>query len=152
EAMTLRTISLLHRARGEYREAAELAAQSLTLFEESGDELLAAYGARALAKAWLRLGRCADARGPLLEGLEVCRRRGDRWGEAIALRTRGERHVVGGKLTEAEDRLNAAMRVWQTLDLPLAQARTLRDLSRLQQRRGDLAGGRRLTDEARKIF
>jgi DNA-binding SARP family transcriptional activator/tetratricopeptide (TPR) repeat protein len=152
EAMTLRTISLLHRARGEYEQAADLAARSLTLFEEFGDELLAAYGARALAKARLRLGRCADARGPLLDGLEVCQRHGDRWGEAITLRTLGELCLVEGNLVEAEERLLAAVQRWQALDLPLARARTLRDLARLHRRRGEAALAQRLTREAREVF
>ena len=46
----------------------------------------------------------------------------------------------------------AAARIWQALDLPLARARTLRDLSRLHQRRGQAAAVQRLTREAREIF
>ena len=71
--------AVLHRARDEHERAADLAAQALAIFEELGDELLAAYSARALAKARLRLGRFEQARPPLVDGLEVCRRRGDRW-------------------------------------------------------------------------
>ena len=152
EGMTLRTISLLHRARDEHERAADLAAQALAIFEELGDELLAAYSARALAKARLRLGRFAQARPALTDGLEVCRRRGDRWGEGITLRTLGELELAEGRLAEAEDELLAAQRIWQVLDLPLARARTLRDLSRLLGRRGDAAGADRLTGEAREIF
>jgi hypothetical protein len=38
------------------------------------------------------------------------------------------------------------------LDLPLSEARTLRDLSTLVRRRGDAAGADRLAEEARAIF
>jgi len=152
EAMTLRTIGLLHRARGEYASCARLAAEALAIFRELGDELLAAYSARALAKAWLRLGRFAQARPLLLDGREVCRRQSDRWGEAITTRTLGELDLAEGRLVDAERELRVAARTWEALDLPLARARTLRDLARLHRRRDEQEQARRLTAEARDIF
>jgi hypothetical protein len=40
-------------------------------------------------------------------------------------------------LAEAEAQLAAAIRLWDALDLPLARARTLRDLARVRRAAGD---------------
>jgi hypothetical protein len=56
EAMTLRTIGLVHRAESAYERAADFCAQARAIFHDIGDQLLEAYSVRALAKAQFRSG------------------------------------------------------------------------------------------------
>jgi DNA-binding SARP family transcriptional activator/tetratricopeptide (TPR) repeat protein len=136
EAMTLRTIGLVHRAEGDYAAALERSSEALAIFREIGDELLEAYSLRSMAKALIRLGRPAEALAPLGEVLRQCRAAGDRYGEGLTLRTLGELHLAEGRLAEADTELAAANRLWDVLDLPLARARTLRDLARVRRAAG----------------
>jgi tetratricopeptide (TPR) repeat protein len=152
EAITLRTMGLLHRAMGEYERARDLSAQSRDIFHELGDELLAAYATRSMVKAQLRLGVAADGVALLEEALAICRERGDRWGEAMTLRTLGDLHLGEGRLAEADRYLAGSLRLWQALDLPLGRARTLRDLARLAQAAGDPQTARARLGEALETF
>ncbi len=152
EAMTLRTIGLLHRALGEYQRSYQLCVQARAIFADLGDELMTGYADRSVAKALTRLGRHGDADEPVRQALRTCRERGDRWGEAMTLRTLGELRLAEGRTAEAASALGAALRLWQVLDLPLGRARTLRDLARLARGQGDDETARRRYAEAVEVF
>ncbi|MET0237983.1 MAG: NB-ARC domain-containing protein [Kibdelosporangium sp.] len=128
-ALALRGLSLCHRAVDDYAVAADLAAQSSSLLEKIGDELGTAYARQSWAKASLRLGRHAEAITTLGACLYTCTRRHDRFGVALMTRTLGEAYLAAGDLVAARETLGAAMDLWTELDLPLWQARTLRDLA-----------------------
>ncbi|CAM3800998.1 tetratricopeptide repeat protein [Kibdelosporangium persicum] len=128
-ALSLRGLSLCHRAVGEYAAAADLAAQAVTILDELGDDLGAAYARQSWAKAALRIGKHAEAAKTLAEALETCTRRQDRFGVALITRTLGELHLASGDPAAARQTLSSALDLWAALDLPLWQARTLRDLA-----------------------
>jgi tetratricopeptide (TPR) repeat protein len=127
--LALRGLSLCHRAIDDYAVAAELAAQAAAMLDEIGDELGTAYARQSWAKASLRLGRPSEAITVLGACLYTCTRRHDRFGVALMTRTLGEVHLATGDLVAAQETLGAALDLWTELDLPLWQARTLRDLA-----------------------
>jgi tetratricopeptide (TPR) repeat protein len=128
-ALALRGLSLCHRAVDDYAAAAELAAQAAAMLDEIGDELGTAYARQSWAKASLRLGRHSEAIAVLGTCLYTCTRRHDRFGVALMTRTLGEVHLATGDFVAAKETLGAALDLWTELDLPLWQARTLRDLA-----------------------
>jgi DNA-binding SARP family transcriptional activator len=152
EGLTLRTMSLYHRARGELDRAENTAEQALAIFQDLGDQLMTAYAARALAKTHIRAGRHAEAHAPLENALITARVLKDRWGEACTLRTLGELHLAEGRLYRAQECLAEALRQWDTLNIPLFRARTLRDLAELHHHLGDEASGHAARAEAIEIF
>jgi hypothetical protein len=128
-ALALRGLSLCHRAVDEYAEAADLAAQAVAILDRIGDEHGGAYARQAWAKASIRMGHHAEAAETVVACLHTCTRRHDRFGMALMTRTLGEVHVAVGDLAAARESLNAALSLWVELELPLWQARTLRDLA-----------------------
>ncbi|MFI1359515.1 AfsR/SARP family transcriptional regulator [Streptomyces sp. NPDC020898] len=152
EALALRTYGMLHRARGDYEAADELLCRSLTMLREFGDDLMSAYAAQARAKARLRLGRTREAAADLAGLLDVCRRYGDRYGEALVHRTLGECALAAHELTDAETHLSASVALWGALDLPLPRARALRSLAALRDALGDEREAAALRAEAVGVF
>ncbi|WP_066370013.1 AfsR/SARP family transcriptional regulator [Herbidospora mongoliensis] len=152
EALTLRTMSLHHRATGDHEQAVETAEAARVIFARLGDPLLEAYSVRARAKAELRLGRIAVALPALEEALSVCQAMGDRWGLAAALRTLGELHLAAGRLDDAEACLTTALQVWDELEVLVWRARTERDLALLHEARGDHDAARAVRNRALKVF
>jgi tetratricopeptide (TPR) repeat protein len=128
-ALALRGLSLCHRAVDDYAAATELAAQAAAMLDEIGDELGTAYARQSWAKASLRLGQHSEAVNVLGKCLYTCTRRHDRFGIALMTRTLGEVHLATGDFVAAKETLGAALDLWTELDLPLWQARTLRDLA-----------------------
>ncbi|MEU6819283.1 BTAD domain-containing putative transcriptional regulator [Streptomyces atriruber] len=152
EALTLRSLSLVHRALGAYADAERLADRAVTLLTEIGDSLMAAYAVQARAKCRMRLGDSAAAAVELRGVLDTCRAHRDRFGEALALRTLGECELADGRIAAAERRLTRAAALWEVLDLPLARARTLRDLAAAREAAGERADALALRTEARDVF
>lgn len=113
---------------------------------------MSAYAAQARAKARLRLGRTVEAAADLAGLLDVCRRYGDRYGEALVLRTIGECALAAGELTDADTHLSASAALWGTLSLPLPRARTLRSLATLRAALGDEREAAALRAEAGGVF
>ncbi|GAA0375631.1 SARP family transcriptional regulator [Acrocarpospora corrugata] len=152
EALTLRSLSLVHRAMGELTPAEELAARSLAIFREVGDELFEAFGVQAWAKTRLRQGRFDGLEAQLENALAVSRRSADRFGAALSLRTLGELHLAMADYGRAESSFEESIRLWDELDLPLFRARTLRDVARLRDRRGEDAAAAEIREAALRIF
>ncbi|GAA0411297.1 SARP family transcriptional regulator [Acrocarpospora corrugata] len=152
EGVTLRTMSLWHRATGQYGPAIETAEAARVIFGRLGDKLMEAYSVRAWAKAQLRQGNTEQALAPLEGVLSVCQAMGDRWGLGVTLRTLGELHLAGGQLRDAAACLTAAMEVWEGMDAPLWRARTERDLALLHEARGEADIAAALRERATKVF
>ncbi|WP_285591255.1 AfsR/SARP family transcriptional regulator [Herbidospora sp. NBRC 101105] len=152
EGLTLRTMSLHHRATGAYDQAIEAAEAARGIFTRLGDPLMEAYSIRARAKAEIRLGRIDVALPALEQGLSLCQAMGDRWGLGVTLRTLGELHLASGQLDDADACLTASLQLWDELDVLLWRARTERDLARLHEARGDHEAAELALDRALKIF
>uniref|UniRef100_A0AAU2A1B7 Tetratricopeptide repeat protein n=1 Tax=Streptomyces sp. NBC_00093 TaxID=2975649 RepID=A0AAU2A1B7_9ACTN len=155
EALALRGIGLVHRADGDLALAEERCSQALIILRSTGDRLMTAYAAQALAKVRFRrcpVGAQASALRELRESLLVCRELGDGFGEALVLRTLGELHLSGGALEPAAACLEQALDRWTRLSLPLFRARTLRDLARLHELRGDGPAALAMRREALRTF
>ncbi|MFI6478537.1 BTAD domain-containing putative transcriptional regulator [Nonomuraea sp. NPDC050663] len=152
EGLTLRTMALHHRARGELDQALELCERALAIFHGQGDRLMAAYTLGALAKTRIRLGALVPARLELREVLAVTRALNDRWGEAWTLRTQGELALAEGDPLPARSRLEESLARWETVSAAVARARTLRDLSRAHRELGDAAAAAAAMAEALEVF
>jgi DNA-binding SARP family transcriptional activator/tetratricopeptide (TPR) repeat protein len=152
EAQTLRTIALERRARGDLVSARHLCATALAIFEKLGDELSVAYCLRTLAKVRFRQGQFDEPLAQLNDALDTCRKAGDRWGEGLTLRTLGELYLTAGRLDEAGHHLDAALRIWDALDIPLFRARTLSDIALMCEARGAAAAAALARAEAVEIF
>ncbi|MFF4521471.1 AfsR/SARP family transcriptional regulator [Streptomyces bluensis] len=152
EAMALRTLSLIHRSLGEYEAAARVAGQAREILSALGDPLMAAYSGRALAKAWLRMGRTREAESELHRALGVCRAHQDRFGEAMTVRTLGECALADGRFAEAARLLTASVAGWEEMGLRLPRARALRDLATAREALGDGTGAAALRAEAMAVF
>ena len=76
--MTLRTVALAYRARGDLDAAEEACVAALAIVEEIGDSLLIAYCLRTLAKVRLRRGERDWPATALGRALQTCRSSGDR--------------------------------------------------------------------------
>jgi DNA-binding SARP family transcriptional activator/tetratricopeptide (TPR) repeat protein len=152
EGLALRSLSLYHRARGEWAQAEELARAALAIFEQTEDRILVAYSERALAKALLRLGDSATALRLAEHALVVCRTLADAFGHACTLRVVGEIHLAEGRLYQAKDCLEDALRRWTDLHTELFRARTQHTLASVHTALGDAPTARRMTDEAMETF
>ncbi|HEX6352805.1 AfsR/SARP family transcriptional regulator [Actinophytocola sp.] len=152
EGLTLRSLSLYHRARDEWAQAEEFARAALAIFEQTEDRILVAYSERALAKALLRRGDSATAL-PLAEhALEVCRTLADAFGHACTLRVVGEIHLADGRLYQAKDCLEDSLRRWTDLHTELLRARTLHTLAKVHTALGDASTARQMTTVAMETF
>ncbi|GAA2989321.1 AfsR/SARP family transcriptional regulator [Actinokineospora diospyrosa] len=127
--LALRGLSLCHRAVGAADLAAELSEQAEAVLRAAGDQLGAAYATQSLAKARIRQGRTEGVAEALADCLTLCTSKGDRFGVALVTRTLGELALAEGELAAARSLLADALAKWTELDLPLWQARTLRDLA-----------------------
>ena len=129
EALALRGLSLCQRAAGQYEAAADRSREAHRILTDAGDVLGATYAAQSLAKASLRARRFDGLRASLEQCRAVCVRHQDRFGIALVTRTLGEYALATGDLPAATTHLRTALTLWTELDLPLWQARTMRDLA-----------------------
>ncbi|MER6693380.1 AfsR/SARP family transcriptional regulator [Streptomyces minutiscleroticus] len=153
EAITLRSVSIVHRAAGRLTEAAEHAEAAVGILHDLGDRLMYAYAIQALAKVRIRQGLGDTMRHELLECLRTCNEMQDGFGQALTLRTLGELDLATGRPQHAIDHLNRSLQWWTALDLPTWQTRTLRDLTTARAelaRSGRTANTRPETNEPRE--
>lgn len=137
EAIAVRGVGLVHRARSDLAEAETWLARAHDLVLGHGDRQLACYTAQSLAKLWIRQGDVERAREPLTSGVATCRALHDRFGEALLMRTVGELHLAAGHPAAALRDLEAARTFWRTLGHELGVARTLRDIGAAHASAGD---------------
>ncbi|OLR91399.1 hypothetical protein BJP25_00715 [Actinokineospora bangkokensis] len=129
EGLALRGLSLCHRAAGDAARAVELSERAVQVLGEAGDVLGTTYARQSWAKAKLRTADPTGAAAALADCLRESTDIGDRFGIALATRTLGEHELAWGDPAAAAALLRAALDRWAELDLPLWQARTLRDLA-----------------------
>lgn len=151
-ALTLRSMGLYHRALGAYDESLAACADAAAIFAELGDELMHSYAVRAHAKAQLRSGRSAEALPRLEAALATARANDDRWGQAATLRVLGQLHLAEDRLDLAQDYLDGAISIWDTMETPLWKARTEYDLALLHHRRGEAEAADAAFARARAVF
>jgi DNA-binding SARP family transcriptional activator len=147
-AYTHRSLGLLHQATRDPAARDEFA-DALAMFKDLGDE----YG-QALALQDLGDTDPDQARGraTIEQALAYGRKSGNRFVEARALLRLGIRDTEEGALQRASEKLDAAMRVWDELGMPLWQGRTIESLAEVAQARGDTATGRRLLERAWAVY
>jgi DNA-binding SARP family transcriptional activator/tetratricopeptide (TPR) repeat protein len=150
--LVLRSLGITRRAAGDWAGAARDGARALVLLRASGDRLMTAYAAQALAKTWIRQGHEAEARDLLREALDVCSEMDDGFGQALVLRTWGEAELAADRPEDACDFLSRALEWWDSLGLPLWRARTLRDLAQAQWRLERWSDAMAAQEEARDTF
>ncbi|WP_371673611.1 tetratricopeptide repeat protein [Streptomyces sp. NBC_00289] len=151
EALALRSLALCHRAAGELDAAERLLQQAMRIFDDLGDRFGRMYTGQALAKVRLRQGRLTEAQR-LDDCLEVTLERQDRFGHALVLRTIGEWHLAAGDARGAQAPLRLALETWETLRLPLWQARTVWDLAEANGLTGDEQAAREGRAKALEMF
>jgi hypothetical protein len=88
----------------------------------------------------------------LQEALAVHQAMGDRWGEAMVLRTMGELDLAADRLDESAKWLSAALEIFRGQEASLFCARTLRDIAALELARGDRAAAETARAEALRTF
>jgi len=152
EGLTLRSLSMYHRARDEWAQAEDFAREALGVFEQTEDRMLMAYAERALAKALLRLGDSTTAWRLAENALTVSRNLPDAFGHACTLRVLGEIHLADGRLYQAKDCLEDSLRRWTDLRTELFRARTLHTLAQVHDALGDAPTAQRMTTEAVATF
>ncbi|WP_189160794.1 tetratricopeptide repeat protein [Lentzea pudingi] len=143
---------MLHRAVGEYDRAIAVCGQAHELFVATGDRLMLAYSAQAIAKTLVRLGRHDEAASLLGPCLDTCAEAGDRFGGALVTRTIGELQLARGDIDDAVRSLDEVVRRWDELDLPLWRARTQRDLAAALRACGDGKAATLMGAAALRVF
>ncbi|MFD0427226.1 tetratricopeptide repeat protein [Streptomyces zhihengii] len=110
------------------------------------------YAVRAHAKAQFRLGAHQEALPRLEWALGVATASGDRFGQAVALRSIGQLHLARGRLDQALSRLDSAMVLWEAMDVQVWRARTEYDLSLVHAARGDATAAQACRTHAMGVF
>ncbi|MFB9688885.1 AfsR/SARP family transcriptional regulator [Amycolatopsis plumensis] len=151
-ALALRSIGIIHRAAGRLGEAADCCARAAAELRIVGSRLVVAYADQALAKVRIRQGRGEEVRASLEETLNTCNELQDGFGQALLLRTLGELELAAGDPAAAKPHLQRSLEWWQALDLPVWQARTLRDLAIAAALSGNERRAVELRDKARAMF
>jgi tetratricopeptide (TPR) repeat protein len=151
-ALALRSIGIIHRAAGRLAEAADCCARAADELRIVGSRLVVAYADQALAKVRIRQGRGEEVRASLEETLLACNELQDGFDQALLLRTLGELDLTVGELATATAHLQRSLEWWQALDLPVWQARTLRDLAIAAALSGNERRAVELRDRAHAMF
>ncbi|MEU0878310.1 BTAD domain-containing putative transcriptional regulator [Lentzea sp. NPDC005914] len=147
-----RSIGIVFRAEGRLDEAARESEESLRQLSAAGDRLMIVYATQSLAKVRIRQGRGEEVRAELLSALDTCHEMQDGFGEALVRRTLGELELAAGRFTEAIGHLRQALDWWESLNLTLWRARTLRDLATALAGRGAAAEADATHLEAQRLF
>ncbi|MFF0431754.1 ATP-binding protein [Streptomyces sp. NPDC004327] len=116
EALALRSLGHVHRARGDSATAARHFARSETVSLALGDRLAATHARCWLGDAQVRLGSSALGRRLLAESLHVYRECSNEWGEAATLLNLGHAQLAAGRPRIALLRTTAAAAIWRRLN------------------------------------
>jgi DNA-binding SARP family transcriptional activator len=148
-AYTRRSLGLLYEAAQDTTSARSQFTDALGRFRDLGDK----FG-EALALQDLGDIEPDRARGRLMlqEALAYGQESGNRFVEARALQRLGKRDIEDGSLQSAYPTLDAALRIWTELGMPLWRARSLELLAEVSAARGDALDERRLLNEAWEIY
>ncbi|GAA0625320.1 BTAD domain-containing putative transcriptional regulator [Kutzneria viridogrisea] len=152
QALAIRSTGIIHRALGELDLAERDCVLARRMMSEIGDQHMLAYATQSLSKVLIRQGRGAQVLDWLTDCLRTCHEVQDGFGQALMLRTLGERELADGRAEAALDYLDRAVQWWSGLDLPLWRARTLRDVASAQALAGDSAAAETTWQEALATF
>jgi tetratricopeptide (TPR) repeat protein len=152
EGLTLRSLALYHRARGELAHAEDLARSALAICHQTEDRLMVAYAERTLAKTLLRLDDTTTALRLAENALATCRLLGDGFGQACTLRVIGEIHLATGRWHQARECLEKSLRQWTDLHSELFRARTMYTLAEVHAALGNTDTARQMATEAIETF
>ncbi|KJK41908.1 hypothetical protein UK23_39765 [Lentzea aerocolonigenes] len=147
-----RSIGIVFRAEGRLDEAARESEEALRCLSVAGDRLMVVYAVQSLAKVRIRQGRGEEVRAGLLSALDTCHEMQDGFGEALVRRTLGELELAAGRCTEAIGHLRQALDWWESLNLTLWRARTLRDLAAALAALGETGEAEAAHQEAHRLF
>lgn len=147
-----RSIGLVFRAEGLLDDAARESEEGLRRLRAAGDRLMVVYAVQSLAKVRIRQGRGEEVRAGLLSALDTCHEMQDGFGEALVRRTLGELELAAGRVDEAIGHLRQALDWWESLNLTLWRARTLRDLATALAAGGAAAEAEATHQEAQRLF
>ncbi len=147
-----RSIGIVFRAQGLLDDAAGESEEALRGLRAAGDRLMTTYAAQSLAKVRIRQGRGEEVRQELLSALDICHDMQDGFGEALLRRTLGELELASGRFDDATSHLRQALDWWESLNLTLWRARTLRDLAVALAAQGATAEAEAAHQEAHRLF
>jgi diguanylate cyclase (GGDEF)-like protein len=147
-AKTLRAISFVHDALGNFSRALDYQFQALALDQRSGNETSRAATLRTIGVVYSRSGDPASGLDFYRRSLALCTSPGDAIERGKTLNNIGINLKNLGQLEEAHAALEEAHEVFVKLGLPLQQSATLNNLGLVQQRMGNAAGAERTLREA----
>jgi predicted ATPase/DNA-binding XRE family transcriptional regulator len=137
---------------GEFARVNTLVEESLTLYQDLGDDAGAAF-------ALLVLGRTAVSQGNLVRGetlveesLASFREQGNTWGIARAIIVLGDKMLFGGDVDRATSRFQKALDMARALEDAEGVALSLLYLGRAAHMRGDDARSNTLLKESLMVF
>ncbi|MCW2527356.1 MAG: hypothetical protein JWM76_2216 [Pseudonocardiales bacterium] len=150
-ARALNHLAAALRRTGPIEESLEIAAESLAVYRELGDDQGAATVELGIATVHFRRGENQLARGELLDALELFRRGDDRAGEARTLNSLGITLLQLGRLSEALANHEAARALHREVGDRTGEGRAYNNIGVLQLRLGDYDAAGAAFDQARQI-
>ena len=100
---------------GDYGRMAELAPECLDMARQGGDPMDLRNALTVIGQLAMCEGRYADALGPLLESVEICRRLGVSWELGTSHLNFGDALLHSGQVAEAERAYREGLRIYEQL-------------------------------------
>ena len=127
QAMALRGLALVHRARDEWEQALACAESAMRHCADVDDLLGNTHAKVWYAHLRAETGATAEATGLLQECLDVYQETGNRFGTALTLRNLADVRLAAGSPKDAVELLGQAVRLWTEIEAPywLARAQDL---------------------------
>jgi DNA-binding SARP family transcriptional activator/DNA polymerase III delta prime subunit len=135
-SMVLCSLGCLHKAAGRPGDARRLLRRGLELARRLGHQPGEAFALCYLGELDVEEGHASTARTMLETARSLCEQINEQFGLGLAWLTLGRLHLATGDLLLAHDCLTAALGIWQELNLPIWQARTLGTIGDAQDRQG----------------
>jgi CHAT domain-containing protein len=137
---------------GDYRRAADLHEEALSLRRQAGDADREGNSLNNLGKVYLKLGDRKKGRDYFEQALGMHRKTGNRHMLARTLRNLGELDFETGDYAAAERYLDESLETCRAIQDPNGEAAALTDLARLERARGGLDRAHALADEAMAVL
>ncbi|MBI1877692.1 MAG: tetratricopeptide repeat protein [Chloroflexi bacterium] len=128
KARALNAAGILAMYQGNFRRAATICEESLTLFRQLADKRGIAFALQGLAQVAMRAGQFTTARAMRQESLALCRELGDEWGIANALVYLGLIDWMEGANATARLRFEEGLACYRATGDPQGIAQALQSL------------------------
>ncbi|MGK5676318.1 BTAD domain-containing putative transcriptional regulator [Micromonospora sp. URMC 106] len=151
-AMALHNLAEIEFELGNFPAADEHLTRCLAMRRDHHDAVGEAITLVALGRTHSQLGRHLDALTALTAGLRLCRRTGNREDEWEALLSRSEVHLRLGDVALAHRDGEEALTLARAVGDRYGEAAALRQLGRVQERRGERAAADGYARRANRIF